>query len=37
VLRTGNKALAAATLLLDMLKGTAAVLMAGTVWRAMPP
>ena len=29
VLRTGNKALAAATLLLDMLKGTAAVLAAG--------
>lgn len=29
VLRTGNKALAAATLLLDMLKGTAAVLVAG--------
>jgi glycerol-3-phosphate acyltransferase PlsY len=30
VLRTGNKKLAAATLLLDMLKGTAAVLIAGT-------
>src|SRR5688572_14961511 len=29
VLRTGNKGLAAATLLLDMLKGTAAVLVAG--------
>jgi acyl phosphate:glycerol-3-phosphate acyltransferase len=29
VLRTGNKRLAAATLLLDMLKGTAAVLIAG--------
>jgi glycerol-3-phosphate acyltransferase PlsY len=29
VLRTGNKGLAAATLLLDMLKGTAAVLIAG--------
>ena len=28
VLRTGNKALAAATLLLDVLKGTAAVLLA---------
>lgn len=28
VLRTGNKALAAATLILDMLKGTAAVLLA---------
>jgi glycerol-3-phosphate acyltransferase PlsY len=29
VLRTGNKGLAAATLLLDMLKGTAAVIIAG--------
>ncbi|MER8636873.1 glycerol-3-phosphate 1-O-acyltransferase PlsY [Mesorhizobium sp. M0074] len=29
VLRTGNKSLAAATLLLDALKGTAAVLIAG--------
>src|ERR1700716_1989357 len=29
VLRTGHKALAAATLLLDMLKGTAAVVIAG--------
>jgi len=29
VLRTGNKGLAAATLLLDMLKGTAAVMIAG--------
>jgi glycerol-3-phosphate acyltransferase PlsY len=29
VLRTGNRGLAAATLLLDMLKGTAAVLVAG--------
>lgn len=29
VLRTGNKKLAAATLILDMLKGTAAVLLAG--------
>jgi glycerol-3-phosphate acyltransferase PlsY len=29
VLRTGNKGLAAATLILDMLKGTAAVLIAG--------
>ncbi|MCO4316698.1 glycerol-3-phosphate 1-O-acyltransferase PlsY [Phyllobacterium sp. 21LDTY02-6] len=29
VLRTGNKKLAAATLLLDMFKGTAAVLIAG--------
>ena len=31
VLRTGNKGLAAATLLLDALKGTAAVLIAGHV------
>jgi glycerol-3-phosphate acyltransferase PlsY len=30
VLRTGNKGLAAATLLLDALKGTAAVLIAGS-------
>src|SRR3954467_9106491 len=30
VLRTGRKGLAAATLLCDMLKGTAAVLIAGT-------
>ena len=30
VLRTGNKGLAAATLLLDVLKGTAAVLIAGS-------
>src|SRR5674476_1271382 len=29
VLRTGHKGLAAATLLLDMLKGTAAVVIAG--------
>lgn len=34
VLRTGNKGLAAATLLLDALKGTAAVLLAG--WYAGP-
>ncbi len=32
VLRTGNKALAAATLLGDMLKGTAAVVIAGYQW-----
>ena len=32
VLRTGNKGLAAATLLGDMLKGTAAVVIAGTLW-----
>ncbi|MBZ3695035.1 glycerol-3-phosphate 1-O-acyltransferase PlsY [Phyllobacterium calauticae] len=31
VLRTGNKKLAAATLLLDMFKGTAAVLIAGAI------
>src|SRR5579872_5271247 len=30
VLRTGRKGLAAATLLLDMLKGTLAVIIAGT-------
>ena len=33
VLRTGNKGLAAATLLLDMLKGTAAVLLVDQVAR----
>jgi glycerol-3-phosphate acyltransferase PlsY len=32
VLRTGNKPLAAATLLLDALKGTAAVLLASHFW-----
>ena len=32
VLRTGNKGLAAATLVGDMLKGTAAVLAAGAIW-----
>ncbi|GAK71092.1 glycerol-3-phosphate acyltransferase [Agrobacterium rubi TR3 = NBRC 13261] len=32
VLRTGNKKLAAATLLLDALKGTAAVLIAHKLW-----
>ncbi|WP_181013698.1 glycerol-3-phosphate 1-O-acyltransferase PlsY [Agrobacterium rosae] len=32
VLRTGNKKLAAATLLLDALKGTAAVLIANALW-----
>ena len=31
VLRTGRKGLAAATLLLDMLKGTAAVVISGTL------
>lgn len=33
VLRTGSKGLAAATLLLDALKGTAAVLIAGQLWQ----
>lgn len=32
VLRTGRKELAAATLLLDALKGTAAVVVAGALW-----
>jgi glycerol-3-phosphate acyltransferase PlsY len=32
VLRTGRKGLAAATLLFDILKGTAAVLIAGALW-----
>lgn len=32
VLRTGNKKLAAATLLLDALKGTAAVVIANALW-----
>ncbi len=32
VLRTGNKALAAATLVGDALKGTVAILVAGAVW-----
>jgi acyl phosphate:glycerol-3-phosphate acyltransferase len=32
VLRTGNKGLAGATLLGDMLKGTAAVIIAGSLW-----
>ena len=32
VLRTGRKSLAAATLLGDILKGTAAVLIAGALW-----
>ena len=35
VLRTGNKGLAAATLLLDALKGTVAVLIAGYVRRRL--
>src|SRR5215468_7653983 len=32
VLRTGNKGLAAATLIGDMLKGTVAVIIAGSLW-----
>jgi glycerol-3-phosphate acyltransferase PlsY len=36
VLRTGNKRLAAATLLLDAAKGAAAVLLAGWIWRDLP-
>jgi glycerol-3-phosphate acyltransferase PlsY len=36
VLRTGNKPLAAATLIFDMLKGTAAVLLAGYFSRGTP-
>lgn len=37
VLRTGRKGLAAATLLLDMLKGVAAVLIVGHVWPGNAP
>ena len=36
VLRTGNKRLAAATLVLDGAKGAAAVLLVGTLWPDMP-
>jgi acyl phosphate:glycerol-3-phosphate acyltransferase len=36
VLRTGNKGLAAATLLLDALKGTAVVLLANHLWGQAP-
>jgi glycerol-3-phosphate acyltransferase PlsY len=36
VLRTGRKGLAAATLIFDMLKGTAAVLIASTIWGQNP-
>src|SRR3978361_1928063 len=36
VLRTGRKGLAAATLLSDMLKGTAAVLLARWLWGPAP-
>jgi acyl phosphate:glycerol-3-phosphate acyltransferase len=37
VLRTGNKGLAAATLVLDALKATAAVLIVRAVLKGMPP
>lgn len=37
VLRTGNKKIAAATLLFDMLKGTAAVLIAGAFAHGLEP
>jgi glycerol-3-phosphate acyltransferase PlsY len=37
VLRTGRKGLAAATLLLDLLKGVAAVLLARAIWPAGEP
>lgn len=37
VLRTGRKSLAAATLLLDALKGTAAVLLAESLWPGTAP
>ena len=36
VLRTGRKGLAAATLLLDVAKGAAAVLLAGAIWPGQP-
>ena len=36
VLRTGNKGLAAATLIFDTLKGTVAVLIASTLWGRSP-
>ena len=36
VLRTGSKKLAAATLLLDAVKGAAAVLLAGLIWADLP-
>ncbi|WP_260923026.1 glycerol-3-phosphate 1-O-acyltransferase PlsY [Novosphingobium sp. 9] len=35
VLRTGRKGLAAATLVLDLLKGLVAVLLAGAIWPEM--
>ena len=37
VLRTGHKGLAAATLLLDALKGSAAVLIVGLLWPGAQP
>ena len=37
VLRTGRKGLAAATLLLDALKGALAVIVVALVWRALAP
>ncbi|WP_448501753.1 glycerol-3-phosphate 1-O-acyltransferase PlsY [Sphingomonas sp.] len=37
VLRTGRKGLAAATLLLDMAKGAAAVWIAGALWPGLEP
>ena len=36
VLRTGNKGLAVATLLLDAAKGAGAVLIAGVIWPDLP-
>jgi glycerol-3-phosphate acyltransferase PlsY len=36
VLRTGNKGLAAATLILDAAKGAAAVLIAAALWQDLP-
>jgi acyl phosphate:glycerol-3-phosphate acyltransferase len=36
VLRTGRKGLAAATLILDILKGTSAVLLAASIWGRDP-
>jgi acyl phosphate:glycerol-3-phosphate acyltransferase len=36
VLRTGHKGLAAATLICDLLKGTAAVLIAYAIWQPEP-
>ena len=36
VLRTGNKGLAAATLLLDAAKGAAAIILVGALWPEVP-